>query len=190
MIYCNSIAKFVDELSTWYVRRSRDRFKSENNKGAVDTLQLVLSNLAKVMAPVMPFISEEIQQDLKLKGSVHLEDWPKHDNKLISEKLHENMDLTRELVSMSLEKRESAKVPIRQPLKTLTIKGVELNEEFLDLIKEELNVKEVKVKKSKEVSVELDTKLTQDLIEEGLSREFIRKINNQRFNVRSHSKKL
>lgn len=181
---CNEITAFVDGLSTWYVRRSRDRFK-EKEKQAIKTLAYVLLNLAKLIAPIMPFLAEDIYLMLKknkkdLLASVHLESWPLSDSSLIEEKVHTQMDLTREIVSRALDEREKNKIPIRQVLSCLTITGPELKKDYLDLIKEEVNVQEVKLKNGKELKLELNTTLTNELILEGISRELIRKINNYR----------
>ncbi|VVB74887.1 Isoleucine--tRNA ligase [uncultured archaeon] len=194
---CAEIVDFADDLSTWFVRRSRDRFKSDNSaekKEAINTLSFVLDNLSKVMAPIAPFISEEIYQSLRkscveMKESVHLESWPKYDAKLISEEINSNMKLVRGIVSKALDERKKANIPVRQALSKLSIpqfKGVKLTADYLDLIKDELNVKEVVVGKevaeitSTEYAVVLDTKLTPDLLREGISREFIRKVNDAR----------
>lgn len=182
------IAQFIDDLSTWYVRRSRDRFKSEDKKEreeAIQTLAFALNNLAKVMAPVTPFIAEEIYSvfkhaNPKLPESVHLTDWPRFDNEIINERLEHDMNQVREVVSMALEKRESAKIPVRQALAKLTVTGLELAKEYGEIIKEELNVKEVQFKAGKEISVELDTNITKELLLEGVVREFVRKVNDYR----------
>jgi isoleucyl-tRNA synthetase len=185
---CNEILNFVEDLSTWYVRRSRDRFKSldvEDKTYAVKTLAWVLNNLAKLLAPITPFISEEIYQSFRSKNktlneSVHLEKWPEYDPEKISEVIIEEMQTTRLLVSKALEQREKSKIPIRQALNKIIISGVELKIEYLDLIKDEINVKNVELIKSDTISVELDTVLTKELILEGVSRDIIRKINGYR----------
>ncbi len=111
-------ADFIDDLSTWYLRRSRDRFKGddENDKvAALSTTRLVLIELSKLLAPFMPFIAEEIY--LKLNGgieSVHLENWP--DQGKIDIDLLENMKVVREIASLGLEARSKAKINVRQPL--------------------------------------------------------------------------
>ena len=188
IIPCSQLVEFIDDLSTWYVRRSRDRFKSQNKsekEDAVKTLAFVLDKLAKLLAPITPFISETIYQSLKenndkLLESVHLEKWPDYDNEIIDQTIIENMKKTREIVSKSLDKRVNVKIPIRQALNKLTIHGPELSEEYLELIKDELNVKKVEIKKSEELSIDLDTKITHKLLLEGISRDIIRKINGYR----------
>ncbi|HLC32888.1 MAG TPA: isoleucine--tRNA ligase [Candidatus Nanoarchaeia archaeon] len=185
---CSELSAFVSDLSTWYVRRSRDRFKSsdeQEKKEAVRTLAFVLHTLAKLMAPITPFMAEEIQLLLreanpKIAESIHLELWPTHrENKIIAE-LMSNMELARKIVSLVLEKREAAKMPIRQSLSQLTILGVKLDQELLDVIKDEVNVKTVKLAPGKELELTLDTTLTPELIQEGIARELIRKINDYR----------
>ncbi|HLD02445.1 MAG TPA: class I tRNA ligase family protein, partial [Candidatus Nanoarchaeia archaeon] len=182
---CSEIIPFIDELSTWYVRRSRGRFKSSDKKEksqAIETLAYVLSNLSKLMAPITPFISEHLHQSFrnakaKVEESVHMEFWPELEESFIDEKLNKNMKLTREIVSLSLLEREKAKVPVRQVLSKLEISGAELPDEYLDLIKAEVNVKKVELKKGKALSLSLDTKITTELLQEGISREIIRNIN-------------
>lgn len=182
---CQEITKYIDELSTWYVRRSRERFREDDNSAAVNTLAYALYTLAQTIAPIMPFLAEEIytsfkEANKKLPESIHLTNWPSFDAEKIDEKLEESMELTRELVSKALEKRESAKIPIRQALGNLNISGTKLEEEYAELIKEELNVKKITFSEGKEIELELDTKITRELLFEGLSREFIRKVNDYR----------
>lgn len=182
---CAEIIPFIDELSTWYVRRSRDRFKSQDKKEkteAIETLAYVLHNLSRLIAPITPFISEHIHQSFrnskaKVADSVHLESWPALEETLIDETLNKNMKLTREAVSLALLEREKAKVPVRQVLGKLEISGIDLPSDYLELIKDEVNVKKVELKKGKELSVSLDTKITPELLQEGISREIIRNIN-------------
>jgi isoleucyl-tRNA synthetase len=178
---CSSIRSFVDDLSTWYVRRNRDRF-NEGDSDAKTTLKYALENLSKVIAPIMPFIAEIIYKNLSNKESVHLQEWPKFDNK-INKKINEDMQLTREMVSLALKERDVAKISLKQPLAKLTISGVKLSENFISLIKEEVNVKEVQIKSGGKISVELDTKLTPELEAEGYARELARFIQNERKKV-------
>jgi len=175
---CSEIRGFVDELSTWYVRRSRDRF-NEGDKDAKETLKFVLNEFARICAPIMPFISENIYQGINgKKESVHLQNWPKADKK-INEDVIENMDQTREVVSLALRERDRAKISVRQPLSKLTVTGAELSQEYLDLILDEVNVKEIELKvnhEASEISVKLDTKLTPELESEGYAREVSRQV--------------
>jgi isoleucyl-tRNA synthetase len=139
-------ADFIDDLSTWYIRRSRDRFKSEDINEKIKALSVtreVLLGLVKLLAPFMPFISDDIY--LRLRGdkqSVHLDSWPSpstSDHKTI-----EYMREVRRFASLGLEARMKAKINVRQPLSRLTIKSsMKLSSDYLDLIKDEVNVKEV-----------------------------------------------
>jgi len=185
------IPEFIDELSTWYLRRSRDRFKSDDEddkQKALETTRYVLHELAKVMAPFMPFISENLWQ--KVSGynfsdenkSVHLESWPEKDE-TDNSKLLAEMDVVRRIVELGLAKRDEAGIKIRQMLGKVTIKIKEaIAVEYLDLIKDELNVADALFIETGDdkIEVELDTEITPELKEEGLKRELIRLINNLR----------
>ncbi|MHA1885032.1 MAG: class I tRNA ligase family protein, partial [Promethearchaeota archaeon] len=181
---------FIEDLSTWYIKNSRDRFKSEirhEKVCAMKTLSLVLTNLSKLLAPITPFISEMIYLKLKEKNivhleSVHLESWPEFDETLTDPNIQNQMNLTREVVRKSLELRESFKIPIRQVLQKITIRGINLNKEYFDVIAGAINVKEVILKTGEETdfSVELDTYITSDLRLEGIARNIIRHLNNYR----------
>ncbi len=173
------ISGFIDELSTWYVRRSRERFKSENKDEAVQTLKYVLLELSKVIAPVVPFIAEHVYKEVGgNQNSVHLEDWPKVNEKLIDEKLEEQMVQVRDICSAGLQKRAEANLKVRQPLAKIQIPNYKLQKELLDLIKDEVNVKEV-VADLKE-GVALDTTITEELKAEGAVRDFVRTIQSKR----------
>jgi isoleucyl-tRNA synthetase len=184
------IINFVEDLSTWYIKNSRNRFKSDQLKeklGAMNTLTYVLHNLSKILAPFTPFISEMIYQKLREKNlakyeSVHLDLWPGVDQNLFYPNLRDKMNLTQEIVQKSLELRENAKMPLRQVLKKITLKGVSLKEEFLEIITNALNVKEIIVENEDvtELSIELDTEITKELKLEGIARNLIRNINNYR----------
>ena len=167
-----AIAPFVDNLSNWYIRRSRKRFwKSEDDSDkeqAYQTLYTVLVTLSKVMAPFTPFLAEEIYKNLSglnadtifdgqaVKESVHLEDFPVADNHLIDEKLSRNMKSVREIITIGLQKRAEAKVKVRQPLNSISLSSVykELvdtmfspgDRDFFEvMIMDELNIKHVEV---------------------------------------------
>ncbi|MCI5108886.1 MAG: class I tRNA ligase family protein [Candidatus Pacebacteria bacterium] len=170
-------ADFVDDLSTWYVRRSRDRFK-EGKIESIETLGYILKELTKILAPIMPFVSEEIYQDLKTDAdpeSVHLESWPEEkvsfwkDIFAKKKNILDDMIKVRDVISEALEKRASAGIKVRQPLQSLTVKG-DIKEEYIELIKDEVNVKEVIL--GGELS--LDTNITDELEKEGMTRDIIR----------------
>jgi len=137
---------FIDNLSNWYIRRSRKRFwKSEDDsdkENAYQTLYDVLVTLSKVMAPFTPFLSEEIYKNLTGKESVHLADWPTIKKELIDEKLNEEMQNVRYAVNSGLEVRASKKIKVRQPLGYLQTNDKNLKL-FEDILAEELNVKGV-----------------------------------------------
>jgi isoleucyl-tRNA synthetase len=192
------IISFVEDLSTWYIKNSRNRFKSEIIKeklAAMNTLAYVLYNLSKILAPLTPFISEMIYQKLREKNlvkyeSVHLDMWPDFNQSLSVPNLSAKMNLTKEIVQKSLELREKAKMPLRQPLKKITLKGVSLEDEFLELVKKALNVKEIVIKNKNlaELTVELDTEITRELKLEGIARNLIRNINNHRKKMKLSTK--
>lgn len=144
------IQDFVNEdLSNWYIRRCRRRFwasELDNDKKAVyNTTYEVLTSLSKLIAPFAPFISEEIYRKLTGKESVHIERYPIANEDLIDEKNEFKMDLVRTLVSLGRSAREEANIKVRQPVKDILVYGAdkEVISGLVDLIKEELNVKEV-----------------------------------------------
>ncbi|MDB5259817.1 MAG: Isoleucyl-tRNA synthetase, isoleucyl-tRNA synthetase [Candidatus Nomurabacteria bacterium] len=176
------LEQLIDDLSVWYVRRSRSRLKGDDGedeqKNAYVTLTYVLLELSKVMAPVMPFISERIYKAVGgEKESVHLESWPKGgevESEIISE-----MQEVRDVVSQALMERTKSKISVRQPLQTLTtIKNISVK--YHQLIKEEVNVKEIIVGSEGDSVVSLDLNLTEELKKEGDVRELIRAIQDKR----------
>ena len=125
------IENFVSDLSTWYVRRSRSRIgpsakDGHDKKAAYQTLHAVLVSLSQILAPMMPFISEEIYRNLTGKESVHLADWPSYDEKLIDKNLEEKMILVRQIVEKGHALRKEKGIKVRQPLKKLKIKNEKL----------------------------------------------------------------
>jgi len=186
------IPLFIDELSTWYLRRSRDRFKSDDEadkKLALMTTRFVLLELAKVMSPFMPFMAENLWQ--KISGlnftddnrSVHLENWP---TTLATgereQQILDNMSLVKKVVELGLAKRDEAGIKIRQMLSLITVKfKTPLDESYYSLILDELNVQSLKWSETgEEMSVELDVVITPELKQEGLRRELVRFINMMR----------
>jgi isoleucyl-tRNA synthetase len=189
---------FVDKLSNWYLRRSRKRFASEDMQdklAAYRTLYYVLVTFTKVMAPFMPFLSDEIFRNLTDKESVHLESFPEVSVESINDELSLRMNLVREVVTLGLAVRAQNRIKVRMPLATLHIKkeGLEnLNEELIEILKDELNIKDVKVVDDIEeksgwgfaedggIKVALDLTVSQELESEGLAREIIRQIQSMR----------
>ncbi len=191
------ISDFINDFSTWYLRRSRARFKSENKTDrtmAIQTTRYALLILAKIIAPIMPFMAEQLWQ--KASGlnfnnqdrSVHLSAWAEFidpmeddDKKILAE-----METVRKIVELGLAARDEAGIKVRQALGKFSIFNFQfsINEEYSNLIKEELNVKEVTVKKGKgEIKAELDTTMTEELKLDGINREIVRLVNNMRKNA-------
>ncbi|MDD2490078.1 MAG: isoleucine--tRNA ligase, partial [Bacilli bacterium] len=144
------ISEFVNEdLSNWYIRRNRRRFWASeldaNKKAVYNTTYEVLVGLTKLIAPIVPFISEEMYQKLTNEESVHLADFPLVNENLIDEKLETKMDLVRQLITLGRWAREEAKIKVRQPLSEVIIdaKHQVVIDNLTDLIKEELNVQKV-----------------------------------------------
>lgn len=145
---------FVDNLSNWYIRRSRRRFwKSESDTDkdeAYQTLYTVLVNLSKMLAPFMPFLADEMYKNLVPEGkeSVHLEDFPRASRKFIKGLLNEEIRIIRQIVNLGHSVRAKSNIKVRQPLSKLQIAlpadiSPELIEHHRDVILEELNVKEI-----------------------------------------------
>lgn len=186
------IFDFVDSLSTWYVRRSRDRFKGDDKSDkeqAVLTLGFVLKQLSKIIAPFAPMTAEMIYQSFdNQEESVHLETWPEFDKKMIDNKVLEQMDTIKQIAERVHAIRAKAGLKVRQPLAALEIK-VKLDKNYLEILQDELNIENVKsvdeVNKDWESddntpAVSLDTNLTDDLKDKGTVREVIRFINSLR----------
>lgn len=176
------IVRFVEDLSTWYVRRSRERFNDEQADEARNALAQILIESAKIMAPLLPFVSEYVFRTVsEEKTSVHLQSWPKINVKKIDTKLLDDMEYVRDIVRLALKERDASKIPVRQVLKTVVVHGPRLiNKKLVDLIIAEVNVKEVVFKKSESLSVQLDTTITPELEAEGMAREITRRVQDER----------
>ncbi len=151
---CHPVSSFIDDLTNWYIRRSRRRFwKSENDSdklNAYNTLHYILVELSKVLAPFMPFVSDAIYQNLSGKESVHLAAWPEFKSELIDETLLNKVSATQEVVSLALAVRARNKVKVRQPLASLKVfidGSLVLDQADLEVIAEEVNVKSVELVK-------------------------------------------
>lgn len=178
---------FVDDLSTWYLRRSREKVK-DGDEEAKKTLYFILVSVAKILAPVAPFIAEEIWATLrkdKEEISIHLTEWPKiprisYFTKFFGYKVDTfNMEEVRDIVSQGLQMRQKLGIPVRQPLASITI-STKINKEYIHLIKDELNVKEVVFSGVKDAGVKLDTEITPELKREGDYRELVRALQDMR----------
>ena len=201
------IGEFISDLSTWYLRRSRDRFKGDDEvdrQAVIKTLRYVLVELSKLMAPFMPFLAEHVWQKVsglnfsKSDESVHLQKWPEVNLELINKDLAEKMATVRSFSSLALSARMEAGIKVRQPLAEIKV-NQGLSEELAKLIRDEANVKQVNFVPSSDwtnlanssnwtkasdnsLEIALNTELTPELEEEGLVRELIRQINQLRKN--------
>ncbi len=193
------LSEFLDELSNWYIRRSRKRFwKSEDDNdklAAYETLYFSLTTYIKLLAPYMPFVTEEMYQglvrdiDKKSSKSIHLTNWPKEDKKAIDAGLEEQMILVRKIVEAGLAERNEKGIKVRQPLASLEVTSNinKLPDDLINIILEEVNLKTLKLKKGSDFKTLLDIKISPELKAEGMARDFIRSIQDGRkkaeFNV-------
>ena len=149
----NKLAAFVDELSNWYVRRGRERFWGKGMGGdkeaAFATLYHVLVTLSKLCAPFIPFLAEEIYQNLVVNNvpgapeSVHLCDFPVADKTAVNTDIEEQMDALVEAIQLGRACRNTANLKVRQPVQKLYVKGAKFEKAYQELCEDELNVKEV-----------------------------------------------
>ncbi len=182
----SGVLPFIDDLSNWYVRRSRRRFSKNDNRedkmAAFHTLYSVLKLTAIILAPFTPFLSEELYQKITMTDkSVHLLDWPASLEKSATSTVLADMARTREIITDSLALRmqksdTEEQIKVRQPLMSLVYPGEKLDDFYEQIIKEEVNVK--KVSNGKELK--LDKTLTKELREEGYARDLIRAIQSAR----------
>jgi len=180
-----ALREFVTDLSTWYIRRSRDRFKSHN----AAERQLVLAcsreiflTLAKLIAPITPFIAESVYQGVGgERDSVHLEAWPELAEEA-DPQIIEDMAEVRRVASLALEARQRAGIKVRQPLAQVTLKGTTLQgkDELLAILCDEVNVKEVRFGSGFDGALMLDTTLTPELVREGHVRDLVRAVQDMR----------
>ena len=177
--------EFIDDLSNWYIRRSRKRLQKPENKKekekeeASQTLYCVLLKLSLLLAPFIPFSAESMYRDLKGKEeSVHLNRYPSSEKDLIDEELEEKMAKVREVIALALAERAKLGIKVRQPLAELQITdyGLKGEKELLELIKNEVNIKQITFGKT----LKLDAKITPKLKEEGIIREIVRNIQEMR----------
>jgi isoleucyl-tRNA synthetase len=189
---CRLVADFINELSTWYVRRSRDRFR---NGASVEPLRKALVTVTKLLAPMVPFVAEALWKELgEETESVHLVDWPKTEEKLIDAELIVDMDAVRKIVEVGHALRDEVGVKLRQPLSEVEVEksGLKNFDELLPLAAEEMNVKIVKAvdhieerggwlfKSVNGLTVALHTEITDELKREGWMREISRQVNDLR----------
>ncbi len=162
-----AIEVFIDELSNWYLRRSRRRFwkeeVNEDKMSAYTSLYLALKELSKLMAPFTPFFAEYMYSNLwGEKESVHLEEYPKIHKELLNKKLEEEMNVAIRIAEAGRRARQLANIKLRQPLGSMTIVADEkfhpIIEKFLDVLKEEINVKDIKIRASAGSMVSIEIK--------------------------------
>jgi len=191
------IMAFIDDLSTWYLRRSRDRFKSGDvgeQTDASNTLHLVFVELAKVIAPFAPFLAEKLNLELGDADSIHLSAWPQNDLYETDEAVLKNMEIARQVVEIGLALRVEAGVKVKQPLGKIVYMGSKLDTGIEQIIAEELNVKNVVCTETVEnllplrkeggmITVSLDSSIDDSLRAEGLLRELVRAVNQSRKNM-------
>jgi isoleucyl-tRNA synthetase len=211
--------EFVDDFSTWFIRRSRDRFKGddiEDRDLSIATTKEVLRVFSKVISPFAPFLADYVWVRVRSeedKESVHLEDWPKAKSslaeKIIKNDIIEVMDSVREVVSVGLEARTVQGLKVRQPIQSVLVLGAsgKVDQKYFDLIKDELNIKEVFFEKdlesalskkyndfsdeldnltkdsNKKIIVILNKNISKQLQEEGDYREFLRQVQIMRKNA-------
>lgn len=189
------LENFIDDLSRWYVRRSRERL-SAGDLEALSTFYEVLTKFAKAAAPAIPFVTEAIYKSVEGNSentpeSVHLCEYPAYDAKIIEDsvELIKDMALLREIVSLGHSARTSSQIAVRQPLRTLEVKSTredaKLPEEYFEILQDELNVKQIRfvndfssdkwlVQSAKDITVALDPTIDADLELEGHYRELVR----------------
>jgi isoleucyl-tRNA synthetase len=177
-----TIQEYIDDLSTWYLRRSRKR----KDAAFFETMRRTLLVVAKTIAPVMPFLADALYLELAdgdMPESVHLAEWPKAEFSLGEKEraaLIAGMAEARRLASIGLARRAEAKIKVRQPLARLIVRdknaALDGNDGLLAILKSEVNVKEVVFDPKLEREAELDIAITPALREEGLLREVVRMV--------------
>ena len=178
------LLEFIDDLSNWYVRRNRKRFwKTDNDadkQTAYHTLYFTLDHLSHLIAPICPFLAEEIYLHLRGdKQSIHLSDWPEFDFQ--DKELLAQMRQVRYYITSGLALRAENGIKVRQPLSRLIITETDpdilnLRPELQAIILEELNLKSLELEVAEKASIKLDSQLTPELIQEGWVRELVRHI--------------
>ena len=179
-----ALESFADDLSRWYIRRSRPRLQKPDDMkdyaSASATLRFCLSELSRMMAPFTPFFADALYLSVSaVKESVHLEDWPEADKKAVDFSLLEKMEEVRRLSSLALAIRAEKGMKVRQPLQALEIKSKAIDvrdEELLAILRDEVNVKEVRWNYEMKEELAFDLVITPELKEEGILREVVRMV--------------
>jgi len=176
----NKIMDFsVNDFSRGYIKITRERDDTKEILGEI------LEKISLLLAPFAPYLSEYVYQNFS-KESVHLSNWPKSNKKLIDKSLEDNFKLTFETIERGLSERDREKIGLRWPLAKAIVKAdLKLDNQLLEIIKSQLNIKSVEIKKGKkgEIEVKLDTKITKELEAEGYAREISRKVQAARKNA-------
>ena len=192
-----AIESLIDDLSRWYIRRSRRIFQKPKNKNELETssyvLGYVLNTISKLIAPASPFFAEALYNETKQfdknpKESLHISYWPEFNKKLFDKKLIQEMNLIRNLAAEALKQRASSNIKVRQPLSKIILNDKiayklfkdKSKKELFEILKEEINVKEVVFDFKLKEQVVLDTNISQELYEEGFLRDLIRQVQDLR----------
>jgi isoleucyl-tRNA synthetase len=174
-----SLMEFVDELSTWYLRQSRDRLRADDNKEVSHVFGYSIYTLAQLMAPLAPYFPELIHHNLVDENtSIHHSDWPTTKESLLNPELEDKMELIQEIVNQGRNLRTQKQVRLRQPLGKLLVSapGEKPFDSLLEVIADELNVKEITWEKNVDLQVDYDWDITPELKVEGEARELMRDI--------------
>jgi len=182
-----ALEEFVQDFSTWYIRRSRDRVgvnspDKQDKKPSLPTMYYVLITLSQLLAPFIPYLSDYIYTHLTKETSVHLTDWPQVDKKYIHPLLETRMKTARQVIEKIHALRKAKGIKVRQPLASAVVSSQPLGKANLhQLILDETNLKKLKFTgKAKDLTVKLDAQLTPELKAEGQARELVRKIQQAR----------
>ncbi len=183
-----AIEAFVNDLSLWYIRRSRDRLgpnvtDSVDKNTAYTTLYHVFETLGRILMPFTPFLADLIYTNVTGQKTVHTTTWPMIDDKRLLPSLENSMAQARQIVEIGHNLRKVENIPVRQPLSDLTVTGPvsDLPPALLQLIKEELNVEEIKlVNQDTNLSATLNTTITEDLKQKGQLRDLLRSLQEAR----------
>lgn len=174
------LMQLVQEISTWYVRRSRERLADSNNSESLAVYGTVLTQLARLFAPITPFFAEFVHQQLSDEtSSIHLLDWPTVNAELQDADLETEMSVIRKVVELAHSARAAEGIKIRQPLNSITVweTAKSPSKEILEVLKAETNIKNVVwTQTTEQHRIELDTKLTPELAAEGSARDLMRSI--------------
>lgn len=184
------LSEFIlNDFSRWYIKLVRDRvwpaYEGPDKKAAKYTLVLVTKTVAKLLAPICPYLSEYVWQNvISSKDSVHLEGWPKAVKVKSAEieNIEKEMEIVKQIVEQGLALRHDSKIKARWPLKEIAVRGVDNSfvDRFSDVITFMTNVKTLTWMEGNELKIELDTELTPELKKEAMIREITRKIQDMR----------